>query len=87
MWRWSIWCIGSIRKRRSTAAARTASLKSMSIAVIFGLTVATALTLVMVPTFYRAFFGLRGLATSKGFPSNAIFVFTNMLVKVLSSQV
>ena len=32
--------------------------KSMSIAVIFGLTVATVLTLVMVPTFYRAFFGL-----------------------------
>jgi multidrug efflux pump len=31
--------------------------KSMSIAVIFGLTVATVLTLVMVPTFYRAFFG------------------------------
>jgi len=32
--------------------------KAMSIAVIFGLTVATVLTLVMVPTFYRAFFGL-----------------------------
>lgn len=31
--------------------------RSMSIAVIFGLTVATALTLVMVPTFYRALFG------------------------------
>jgi len=36
--------------------------------------------------FYRAFFGLRGLATSKGFPSNAIYVFTNMLVKVLKQQ-
>jgi multidrug efflux pump subunit AcrB len=32
--------------------------KAMSIAVIYGLTVATVLTLVMVPTFYRAFFGL-----------------------------
>ena len=31
--------------------------KSLSIAMIFGLTVATVLTLVMVPTFYRAFFG------------------------------
>jgi len=31
--------------------------KSMSIAVIFGLTVATVLTLVMVPTFYAPFSG------------------------------
>ncbi len=36
--------------------------------------------------FYRAFFGLRGLATAKGFPTNAIYVFTNMLVKVLRQQ-
>jgi DNA polymerase-1 len=35
--------------------------------------------------FYRAFFGLRGLATSKGFPTNAIYVFTTMLQKVLKS--
>jgi len=35
--------------------------------------------------FYRAFFGLRGLATSKGFPTNAIYVFTTMLQKVLKT--
>jgi len=32
--------------------------------------------------FYRAFFGLRGLSTSTGFPTNAIFVFANMLVRL-----
>jgi len=32
--------------------------------------------------FYRAYFGLRGLATSKGFPTNAIFVFASMLTKI-----
>ncbi len=31
--------------------------ESLAVAVIFGATVATVLTLVMVPTFYRAFFG------------------------------
>ena len=32
---------------------------------------------------YRAFYAIRGLSTSKGFPSNAIFGFTSMLLKVL----
>src|SRR5262245_48858500 len=32
--------------------------------------------------FYRAYFGLRGLATSRGFPTNAVFVFANMLTKI-----
>jgi multidrug efflux pump subunit AcrB len=32
--------------------------ESLAVAIIFGASVATALTLVMVPTFYRAFFGL-----------------------------
>src|SRR5262245_27550928 len=32
--------------------------------------------------FYRAYFGLRGLATSAGFPTNAVFVFANMLTKI-----
>ena len=32
--------------------------------------------------FYRAFFGLRGLATSKGFPTNAIHVFATMLTRI-----
>ena len=32
--------------------------------------------------FYRAYFGLRGLATSAGMPTNAIFVFANMLTKI-----
>jgi DNA polymerase-1 len=32
--------------------------------------------------FYRAYFGLRGLATSKGFPTNAVFVFANMLTRI-----
>jgi 5'-3' exonuclease len=32
--------------------------------------------------FYRAYFGLRGLATSSGFPTNAVFVFANMLTKI-----
>jgi multidrug efflux pump subunit AcrB len=31
--------------------------ESLSVAIIFGASVATALTLVMVPTFYKAFFG------------------------------
>ena len=32
--------------------------------------------------FYRAYFGLRGLATSAGFPTNAVFVFANMLLRI-----
>jgi DNA polymerase-1 len=32
--------------------------------------------------FYRAYFGLRGLATSAGFPTNAVFVFANMLTRI-----
>ena len=31
---------------------------------------------------YRAFFAIRGLATSRGFPTNAIYGFTNMLMKL-----
>ncbi len=36
--------------------------------------------------FYRAFFAVRGLATAKGLPTNAVFGFTNMLVKVLKAH-
>jgi DNA polymerase-1 len=32
--------------------------------------------------FYRAYFGLRGLATSAGIPTNAVFVFANMLLRI-----
>ncbi|HKS15686.1 MAG TPA: DNA polymerase I, partial [Planctomycetota bacterium] len=32
--------------------------------------------------FYRAYFGLRGLATSAGIPTNAVFVFANMLIRI-----
>jgi DNA polymerase-1 len=32
--------------------------------------------------FYRAFFGLRGLSTSSGFPTNAIHVFATMLTRI-----
>ncbi len=32
--------------------------------------------------FYRAYFGLRGLATSAGVPTNAIFAFTTMLTRI-----
>ena len=32
--------------------------------------------------FYRAYFGLRGLATAAGFPTNAVFVFANMLTRI-----
>jgi DNA polymerase-1 len=35
---------------------------------------------------YRAFFAIRGLSTSKGFPTNAIFGFTNMILKVLREK-
>src|SRR3990172_2003139 len=32
---------------------------------------------------FRAFFAIRGLSNSRGFPTNAVFGFTNMLIKVL----
>ncbi|MBN2284780.1 MAG: DNA polymerase I [Deltaproteobacteria bacterium] len=32
---------------------------------------------------YRAFYAIRELSNSKGFPTNALFVFTNMLMKLL----
>jgi DNA polymerase-1 len=35
---------------------------------------------------YRAFYAISGLATSGGFPTNAIFGFTNMLLKVLREK-
>jgi DNA polymerase-1 len=36
--------------------------------------------------FYRAFFAVRGLANSRGLPTNAAFGFTNMLVRVLKEH-
>ncbi len=35
---------------------------------------------------YRAFYAIRGLTTSKGFPSNAAYGFTNMLMKVVNEK-
>jgi DNA polymerase-1 len=35
---------------------------------------------------YRAFHAIRGLTNSKGFPTNAIYGFTNMLLKVLRDK-
>ncbi len=35
---------------------------------------------------YRAYHAIRGLSTKEGFPTNAIFGFTNMLLKVLREQ-
>ena len=35
---------------------------------------------------YRAFYAIRGLATSKGFPTNAVYGFTNMLMKVINEK-
>ncbi len=35
---------------------------------------------------YRAFHAIRGLATSKGFPTNAAYGFTNMLMKVVNEK-
>jgi DNA polymerase-1 len=35
---------------------------------------------------YRAFFAIRGLTNSKGFPTNAIFGFTNMLLKIIREK-
>ena len=36
--------------------------------------------------FYRAFHAIRGLATSAGFPTNAVYGVTNMLLKVLKER-
>ncbi len=35
---------------------------------------------------YRAFFAIRGLATSSGLPTNAVFGFSNMLLKVIKEK-
>src|ERR1700690_2243520 len=35
---------------------------------------------------YRAFYAVRGLTTSKGMPTNAIFGFTNMLLKIIKDK-
>lgn len=35
---------------------------------------------------YRAFYAIKGLSTSKGFPTNAILGFTNMLLKLLREK-
>lgn len=35
---------------------------------------------------YRAYFAIRGLSTSKGLPTNAIYGFTNMLIKILKEK-
>ncbi len=35
---------------------------------------------------YRAFYAIRGLATSRGFPTNAAYGFTNMLMKVVNEK-
>lgn len=35
---------------------------------------------------YRAFFAIRGLTNSKGLPTNAVFGFTNMLMKILREK-
>ena len=36
---------------------------------------------------YRAFHAIRGLKNSKGFPTNAVFGFTRMLMKLLDDQI
>ncbi len=35
---------------------------------------------------YRAFYAIKGLSNSKGFPTNAIYGFTNMLLKILKEK-
>lgn len=35
---------------------------------------------------YRAYYAIRGLSTSKGLPTNAIYGFTNMLMKILNEK-
>ncbi|MBI4687745.1 MAG: DNA polymerase I, partial [Nitrospirae bacterium] len=36
--------------------------------------------------FYRAFYAIKGLTNSKGFPTNAIYGFTNMLLKIIKEK-
>ena len=36
--------------------------------------------------FYRAFYAIRGLSTSTGFPTNAIHGFTNMILKIIRDK-
>ncbi|HCL82150.1 MAG TPA: hypothetical protein DHW81_08040 [Nitrospiraceae bacterium] len=36
--------------------------------------------------FYRAFHAIRGLTNSKGFPTNAIYGFTNMIMKIIREK-
>ncbi len=35
---------------------------------------------------YRAFYAIKGLTNSKGFPTNAIYGFTNMLLKIIREK-
>lgn len=35
---------------------------------------------------YRAYFAIKGLSTSKGLPTNAIYGFTNMLLKIINEK-
>ncbi|MGA2193485.1 MAG: PIN domain-containing protein [Nitrospirota bacterium] len=35
---------------------------------------------------YRAFYAIRGLSTSRGFPTNAVYGFANMLMKVVGEK-
>ena len=35
---------------------------------------------------YRAFYAIRDLSNSKGFPTNAIYGFTNMLIKIIREK-
>src|SRR5512136_2418980 len=35
---------------------------------------------------YRAFFAIQGLANSRGFPTNAVYGFNNMLTKLLRDR-
>jgi DNA polymerase-1 len=35
---------------------------------------------------YRAYFAIKGLSTSKGFPTNAVYGFTNMLLKIIREK-
>ncbi|MEK6673810.1 MAG: DNA polymerase I [Nitrospirota bacterium] len=35
---------------------------------------------------YRAFYAIKGLATSKGMPTNAVYGFTNMLMKIIKEK-
>ena len=36
--------------------------------------------------FYRAFYAIRRLSTSSGFPTNAIYGFTNMMLKLFTNK-